>query len=341
MTKAVLDPQAAAKLRRRNIIISVIVASIAVHFIAAILAGIWIVARYLLPTPATFEVKREIRIAAEERQHRMNMDQFDALKPKPTFQDKMSTARPTEFALPDLPPMPLEALSTIDPSDFVADQLESLSAAAGDGSGAGAGGGRGGSISFLGVTSTGTRVVLLFDISKTVNNSAARAGLPMESIREKVTELIDSLGINTTFGLGQFARSYAFFDKELLPASDPNKTRAREWLQKYFSTSGSLGRSTPNYVPGSAGFLVVLEEAFKLKPDLVYILSDGGFYRGSGYDRISYDEINRKLRELQETLPQPATVNFIGVGMKPDHRKEMRSIIRSRGGEGKFRELEE
>ncbi len=341
MRNAVLDPQAAAKLRRRQIIISVIVASIAVHLLGGTLAGIWIVARYLLPTPATFEVKREIRIAAEERQHRMNMDQFDALKPKPTFQDKMSTARPTEFALPDLPAMPLAALSALNPSDLVSDQLNSLSAAAGDGAGSGAGGGRGGAISFLGVTSTGSRVVLLFDISKTVNNASARANLPMEAIREKVVELIDSVGINTTFGIGQFARNYAFFDQELLPASDPNKARAKEWLAKWFSTTGSLNRGTPDYVPGSAGFLVVLAEAFKLKPDLVYIVSDGGFYRGSGSDKIPYDEINRRLRELQETLPEPATINFIGVGMKDDDRKEMRSIIRSRGGQGKFRELED
>ena len=91
MSQVILDPQTVAKLRRRKIIISVIVASIAVHLLGGTLAGIWIVARYLLPTPATFEVKREIRIAAEDRQHRMNMDEFDALKPKPTFQDKMST----------------------------------------------------------------------------------------------------------------------------------------------------------------------------------------------------------------------------------------------------------
>jgi hypothetical protein len=341
MTQQILDPEQAARLRRRRVIISVIVASIAVHVIAAILAGIWIVARYLLPTPATFEVKKEIRIAAEERQHRMNMDEFDALKPKPTFQDKMATARPTEFALPDLPPMPLEALSTIDPSDIVSDQLDSLVGAAGAGSGSGTGGGGRGGISFLGVTSTGSRVVLLFDISKTVNNSVARVGLPMEAIRDKVTELIDSLGINTTLGIGQFARSYAFFDKELLPASDPNKARIKEWLDKYFSTSGSLSRSAPNYVPGSAGFLVVLEEAFKLKPDLIYVLSDGGFYRGSGYDKIPYDEIGRKMRELQEAAEQPATINFIGVGMKKEDRNNMRRIISQRGNGGRFRELEE
>jgi len=340
MSKAVLDPQEAARLRRRKVIVSVIVASIAVHFIGAILAGIWIVASYLLPTPATFEVKKEIRIAAEERQHRMNMDEFDALKPKPTFQDKMSTARPTEFSLPDLPAMPIDALSAINPSDIVSDQLDSLSAAAGDGSGSGTGGGRGGSISFLGVTSTGTRVVLLFDISKTVNDAAERAGLPMEQVRDKLIELIDSLSINTTFGIGQFARNYAFFDKELLPASDSNRAKARAWINEWFTTTGSMNNGTPGLVRGSPGFLVVLEEAFKLKPDLIYILSDGTFYEGSGYNKVSYDEMNKKLRQWQEQLPEPASINFIGVGMKPDSRKNMRSIIRSRGGQGKFRELE-
>lgn len=342
MSEVVLDPQTRARLRRRKVIISVIVASILIHFAGAILAGIWIVARYLLPTPATFEVKKEIRIAAEERQHRMNMDEFDALKPKPSFQDKLSTARPTEFSLPDLPAMPLDAVSTVDPSDIVSDQLDGLAAAAGDGSGSGTGGGRGGSISFLGVTSTGRRVVLLFDVSTTVTKAVDRAGLPMEKIKEKTEELLKSLSINTTFGIGQFARNYAFFNNELLPATDPNRAKAKAWLDEWFTTSGSMKPSTPGIVRGSPGFIEVLKAAFKLKPDLIFIISDGGFYRGStSGEKIPYDEINRALKELQEGLAEPATINFIGVGMRKENRSEMRSIIRSRGGSGKFRELEE
>ncbi len=348
MTQAVLDPQVQARLRRRRIIISVIVASILVHFAGAIVAGIWIVARYLLPTPATFEVKKEIRIAAEERQHRMNMDEFDALKPKPSFQDKLSTARPTEFSLPDLPTMPLDAVSTVDPSDIISDQIDGLASAAGDGSGSGTGGGKGGSISFLGVTSTGRRIVLLFDISTTVTKAVDRAGVPMEKIKEKTVELVNSLGINTTFGIGQFARNYAFFNTELLPATDPNKAKVKAWLDEWFTTSGSMKPNTPHAVRGSPGFIEVLKAAFKLKPDLIYIISDGGFYRGSSSsgenthgEKIPYEEINRTLRELQEELPMPATINFIGVGMKKDDLSGMKSIIRTRGGSGKFRQLEE
>ena len=40
MTPAVTDPQQAAKARRRNIIVTVIVASVALHVLAALLAGL-------------------------------------------------------------------------------------------------------------------------------------------------------------------------------------------------------------------------------------------------------------------------------------------------------------
>ncbi|MBJ7258320.1 MAG: hypothetical protein JHD33_02190, partial [Chthoniobacterales bacterium] len=126
MTTATTDPQVAARLRRRRLIISVLVVSLAIHVAGGIGAGIWIVARFFLPPTATFEVKKEIRIAAEEREHRMNMAEFDAGQPKPSFTDKMSTARPTEFALPDLPVIPVDTATTVDPSDIVSDQLAGL-----------------------------------------------------------------------------------------------------------------------------------------------------------------------------------------------------------------------
>ena len=78
MSTTTLDPQTAARLRRRRLIITVLVASLIIHLAGGIGAGIWIVARYFLPPTATFEVKKEIRIAAEEREHRMNMAEFDA-----------------------------------------------------------------------------------------------------------------------------------------------------------------------------------------------------------------------------------------------------------------------
>jgi len=340
MSQATLDPQTEARLRRRRIIISVIVASIALHFIGAILAGIWIVARFILATPTTFEVKKEIRIAAEEREHRMNMAEFDAARPKPSFTDKMSTARPTEFSLPDLPTLPIDAMTTVDPSDIVSDQLSSL-AGTGAGSGTGGGGGgKGSAVEFLGLPGTGQRVVLIFDVSGTVTNALSEAGIPMTVIKDKIAELLKSLSINTTFGIAQFSRQYAFFKTELVPASDPNRAEARAWLDEWFSTGRGLKSNTPNLVREKVGFIGVLREAFKLKPDLIYIVGDGSFQRGEQRGEfISFEEIKTTLRDMQKSLPQPATVNFIGVGMRDDNKQEIRRIISSQGGTGRFKEL--
>ena len=281
MTTETLDPQIAARQRRKRLIVTVIVASVAVHFIGAIGAGIWIVARYFLPPTATFEVKKEIRIAAEEREHRMNMAEFDAAQPKPTFTDKMSSARPTEFALPDLPLMPVDAATTVDPSDIVSDQLSALAGAgAGSGTGSGGGGKGGSAIQFLGLPGTGQRVILIFDVSGTVSNALEKAGTPLSVIKDEISELLGKLSINSTFGIAQFSRQYAFFRPELLPATEPNRLAAREWLEKWFSSGTFLKKNTPNLVRDKVGFLGVLKEAFKLKPDLIYIVGDGSFQRG-------------------------------------------------------------
>lgn len=330
----VLDPQAAARKRRRRIIVSVIVASIAIHFAGAIVAGIWIVARYLMAPPATFEVKKEIRIAAEEREHRMNMAEFDALTPKPSFQDKMASARPTDFALPDLPKLPVDALTTLDPSALVTDQFASIVGAAGAGSGgtgAGGAGGKGG-ISFMGIQSSGNRVVIMYDVSKTVANAAERAGTPMTKIRDETLELLDKLSINNSFGLVQFARNYAFFRPGMIPVTDANRAAAKAWLHEWFATEGQMKPGTPHMVRGSPGFLVVLREVLKMNPDVIFVISDGGFYQGSGSDRVPYADIAKLVRDARKTMPDPPVINFVGFEMRPDARRDLGSVARSSGG---------
>ena len=355
MARTVLDPQQAARQRRRKIIISVIVASIAVHFIGAILAGIWIVARYLLPTPATFEVKKEIRIAAEERQHRMNMDQFDALKPKPSFQDKMSTARPTEFALPDLPSMPLDAVATIDPSDIVSDQLDSLAAAAGDGAGtATGGGGRGSAVSFFGISDMATRVVIVVDVSDTMFD---RQPGKFEAVKAEAAKLIEGLGINTLFNVIIYEGGSVAMFPEPQPATQSNKAKASEWIAKvnggrdknmsYKSTYSKMG--TGLYEGGGTRTDTALKQALSMKPSTVFLISDGemsrnvGTSREFGFDRskIEERELLGMVKDLQEELDEPARIHVIHFLTKAA-RKEERDLLRSlsRRNDGRFKQVE-
>jgi hypothetical protein len=201
-------------------------------------------------------------------------------------------------------------------------------------------GGMGAGLKFLGIQTNAKRIVMMYDISKTVAGAAARAGMPMERIRDETASFIDKMGVNVRFGLVEYARNYAFFKPELLPATDPNRAAAREWLNTYFGTDGMMPRNVPGTVTGSPGFLVALEQVFQLQPDQVFIISDAdmqmGAERGS---TITPEQIGDTLQKLQATLPQPAKIQFIGVGVRPEVEKELKRVIQRHGGGGRYSEL--
>lgn len=357
MAKAVLDPQELAKQRRRKIIVSVIVASIVVHFIGAILGGIWIVARYLLPTPATFEVKKEIRIAAEERQHRMNMDEFDALKPKPTFTDKMSTARPTEFALPDLPTLPVDALSAVDPSDIVSDQIASLTGSAGTGTGSGSGGGlKGSPVDFFGISDTATRVVIAMDVS---NSMFDRQPGKFEAVKAQASKLVQGLSINTLFNIIIFEGGSVAMFPQLEPATEANKGKAEEWIKSVdggkekqnMRYNGAYKRmGTGLYEGGGTRLDTALKQALGMKPTSVFVISDGQIAksppRDGGDDRseqtdIEQEELLDMVKESQAQLEVPSRIHviyFVTGKAKSEEEKKLRSLARR--NDGRFKQVE-
>lgn len=334
------------KARFKRLFWMVFVIVILLHVAAGLVAGLIVVARILLKPEATFEAPKEIRMPAKEREQKMNMAQFDSLAPKPTFNDKLQALKPTAFALPEIPKVPMDQMLPLDPSAIVSDQVSSMVGASGLGSGSGQGGtgmgGTGAGFSFLGVQTNAKRVLILYDISASVVRAADRANYSMDRIRTETKDLLAKIGVNTRFGLGQFARNYAFFTTEMLPATEQNRAAANEWFDKWFAgEEGTMKSSTPNMVTGSPGFIKVLEAAFKLQPDVIFVISDGSFERGSvdSGGQIPFDELNDAVRALQKTVPQPVKINFIGVGMKAKNEGGMRRVIGSNGGGGKFREL--
>jgi hypothetical protein len=218
-----------------------------------------------------------------------------------------------------------------------------VSATGGMGSGfggGGLGGGTGTGVSFLGVQTNAKRVVFMYDVSTTVAKAAARAGMPMERIRDETDALIANLGVNTRFTLVEFARNYAFFSRELVPATKTNREAARRWLYTYFAVNGSFPQSAPGAVGGSPGFLVALEAVFALQPDCVFVISDGSMQRGSrGNDTIAISEIETRLGQWQAALPKAAEVFFIGVGVTEENEKALRKALLHTGGKGGYSQL--
>ncbi len=354
MAHPVLDPQAQARLRRRRIIISVIVVSVAVHFIGAILAGIWIVARFILATPTTFEVKKEIRIAAEEREHRMNMSEFDAARPKPSFTDKMSTARPTEFALPDLPTMPVDALATVDPSDIVSDQLAGLGGA-GSGAGTGSGGGgRGSAVSFFGISDTATRVIIVVDVSDTMFD---RQPGKFQAVKQEAANLIKGLGINTLFNIIIYEGGSVAMFPDVQPATDANKAKAAAWIASVDGGSDKSGMSykgtyskmgTGLYEGGGTRTDTALKQALGMRPSTIFLISDGEMSRRGGAtegddaqgSKIDERDLGGIIKDGQSKMEQPARIHVIHFLTK-DARKEEEDILRgvARRNEGRFKQV--
>jgi len=334
------------KARFKKLFWTVFVAVIALHVVAGLIAGAIVVARILLKPEATFEAPKDVRMPAKEREQKLNMAQFDSLAPKPSFNDKLQSLKPAPFALPELPKVPMDQMLPLDPSAIVSDQVSSMVGASGLGSGTGQGGtgmgGTGAGFSFLGVQTNAKRVLILYDISSSVVKAAERANYSMDRIATETKELLSKIGVNTRFGLGQFARNYAFFNSELLPATDQNRAAANEWFDKWFAgDKGTMKPSTPNTVMGAPGFIKLMEAAFKMQPDVIFVISDASFERGSAESgaQIPFDELRDALRTLQKGMPEPVKINFIGVGMKPKNESGMRQALGGNNGGGKFREL--
>lgn len=321
----------------KKIVVTVLLASIGLHIAVGIIAGIIVVARYLTAPPAEFQAVRDVRLPAKKREHRMNMAAMDALAPKPTFSDKMQSSRPAAFSLPELPSLPLDQMLPLDPAQIVSDQASSLGSAdamgAGSGSGGTAGGGAGfgKGLSFLGVQSEGQRILLLFDVSSSVTRKAAAAGIPLEKIQEETLALIDKLPPTSRFGIVQFTQNYKPFLRELVPASDSQREAARQWVRNEWVTVGTMGSSS-KVTSNPRGLVGVLDLAAQMKPDVLFIISDGSFQwkpDGSLTD-IPWPEIEKIC--LGPLRDSGCKVHFIAFQAEDEDFKKLRSLSSRTGG---------
>lgn len=333
--------------RRWGLVTSIFVGVIVFHVAMIPVVGAFVLAKYFKEPAAVFVVppKPEVKIPPQTPEHKMNVQKHEAMTPKPTFTEKLISTRPMEFALPDLPQINLDQMMPLDPSELINDQVSNLMGSSGIGRGMGAGllggGGTGDGMSFLGIRSEGKRIVLLFDVSGSVVNKAAKSGLPMSKIKDETVKLIENLPIDARFGLIQFVRNYKPFSDQLVAATDGNKSAAADWTKTQWSESGTMpasGRGVIKKEPN--GIESVLDAAFAMEPDVVFLISDGSFWRDPGNQKVPYDEVKDKVEEHQKGSSfGKVPIHFIGFEMRNDEADDLKRIVRRTGGE--FREVDE
>lgn len=335
------------KSHRRALISSIVIGSVVVHVIALLLFGLWTVAKHFTRPEARFEMKKLVKIPPKTPEHKMNVAKHEAMTPKPTFNDKLISTRPIDFALPDLPQVDMDQMLPLDPSELISDQVSSLvgSAALGSGmgTGMGGGGGTGKGMSLFGVPATGERILLLFDVAISVVNKAEASGVPFDKVKEETVKFVDSLPISSQFSLIQFTGNYMEFTEELIAATPGNKKLAKQWIEDKWTTAGGLSSAAAGVTQNFRGVIGVLERGLEMRPDVIFIISDASFnWRpggGNGYPAIPYDEFKKVVEKIEEESRGSIPIHLFAFQPRDEDAKALSRIIRKTGGE--FKELKE
>lgn len=345
--------QEVARARRRRLVVSVVIASILVHVAAIVVFGIWVIAQYFTDPPAEFEVREIVKIPPQTREHRMNMAAHEAMAPKPTFSDRILSQRPMEFALPDLPQVPIDQMLPLDPSELVSDQVNSLVGAAGLGSGlgdgAGGGGGDGDGLAFFGIKDEARSVVIMIDVSASMfgrtgdldygTGKLLREGKEQsfQAVREEAFKLIDGMGIDTTFGIIRWSGSARAWKERLVPATTANKEAAKRHIQEEVdaNTAGPRGGR-----PGGTRHDYALEELFRLNPEVAFMLSDGNATASDrGGATIPEEELLEIVKQARARGPVPRIHTIYYVTGKDVTVEERMLKAISRRTKGKSRKV--
>lgn len=359
MTTPAEENPPAQKSRLRRIIVMVILASIAIHIVAGVVAGVVIVARYLAEPPAEFKAVKDIRIPAQDREHRMNMASYEGGAAKPAFTDKMASARPTEFALPDIPQIPVDTVTEFDPNGVVADQIAGIGSGSGFGSGFGSGAGGGGqgggsAVNFFGISDTATRVIIVVDVSDTMFD---RQPGKFNAVKSEAAKLIKGLGINTLFNIIIYEGGSVAMFPEPQPATDANKQKASAWVEsvdgggskRSMSYRGTYSRmGTGLYEGGGTRTDTALKQALSMRPSTIFLITDGEMSRmGGGADQdkgqggeITEKELDDIVKSAQEKLEEPArihVVHFLTKAARAEEEKVLRGVARR--NDGRFKQV--
>jgi hypothetical protein len=114
------------------------------------------------------------------------------------------------------------------------------------------------SLTFLGDSGRARRIVFVCDASGSMRSK-------FSALRGELSKSIGSLWTVQSFDLFFFQnRTFIFLDEDLLWATPEAKLRADEFVK----TVSAFGETDP---------IPALEMAFKQKPDLIYLLTDGDF----------------------------------------------------------------
>lgn len=168
----------------------------------------------------------------------------------------------------------------------------------------------------FGIKGTGTRFVYVFDRSKSMQGFASR---PMMAARQQLLKSIESLVETNQFQIVFYNESVRIFNPDGMPtmyfASEDIKKKAKSFVESVH----------PN---GGTDHMNALKAAFKLNPDVIFLLTDaeGGFTAA-------------ELRDLGRLNRSGAIINAIEFGERRGIDRSLESVATRSGGQYVFKNI--
>ena len=367
--------------RLRALSYKVLLISLGAHVLAGIVAMVLIISRTNARPKPVFKAEPVTNVTATEREYKVSMDTFEAAAAPPAVSHRIASLLPAAISLPTLPRTPSDEVLDIDPDAQLMDQPISahgtvMGAGEGYGSGTGTGGkGRGvgmDAMSFFGIKDEGRSVVIMIDVSDSMfgrtgdydyeTHTKLKEGKAQsfQKVRDEAIALVQKLSISTRFGIVRWSGGAYPWQPELVPATEENKAAAIDHINNHVDvrTAGPTGGR-----PGGTRHDYALEEAFKLKPEVIFMLSDGNATAAGGYDDtgknnrnnnnnnnrgggggggygsdlvpIPVEDILKVIEAGEATLEEPArihTIYYVTGKDKAEEKTLLRRIAQKTGG---------
>jgi hypothetical protein len=168
----------------------------------------------------------------------------------------------------------------------------------------------------FGVKGTGSRFVYVFDRSKSMEGYEAR---PLMAARQALLKSLQSLGSNHQFQIIFYNDDVKIFKSDSLTtmhfATDEIKSEAVEFVEAIRGDRGT-------------DHLRALKQAFRLGPDVIFLLTDaeGGF-------------TSAELREVADANRSGAVINAIEFGDRQGGDRSLQSLANQNGGQYLFKNV--
>jgi hypothetical protein len=280
-------------------------------------------------------------------EHRVQMQGKNMTAPAAVPKRVLTTAA-AKVELPPMPSIPAAPMQAAPPKMAAAGGVSlgvSESAAGSPG-----GMGNGAAINFFGIRDKSSSVVIMIDVSDSMFTRTGDAehgtlikhgkDQSFQTVRDEAIKLIASLGPNVNFGVIRWAGGAYSWQPELVPATTENKTAAISHIQD--EVDMKKARPQKGH-PGGTRHDYALEQAFRLKPETIYMLTDGNATAaqpGGGLHPIPPEELFKVAEAGQQSLTKRARLHIIYYldGKEKAEERQMLMSLASRNN-GQFRQV--